>query len=163
MNLKIGLAKKVLLFYSVIAPFIIFGSLYNLIEGVILHYAPSYRIGLFSLFGFVIMPLLLIVTYTKNKCIISREGVQIGKILYPFSDYRFSIRQKELPFKDRPLTSLWKKNYDELVITKINTGETVLEKDLDVFQKDVKILENIPIYPSYSTILFPIIPPLNDF
>ncbi|SHM93242.1 hypothetical protein SAMN05444360_12217 [Chryseobacterium carnipullorum] len=66
MNLKIGLAKKVLLFYSVIAPFIIFGSLYNLIEGVILHNAPSYRIGLFSLFGFVIMPLLLIVTYIKN-------------------------------------------------------------------------------------------------
>lgn len=93
------------------------------------------------------MPLLLIVTYIKNKCIISREGVQIGKILYPFSDYRFSIRQKELPFKDRPLTSLWKKNYDELVITKINTGETVLEKDLDVFQKDV---ENIRKYSDIS-------------
>jgi hypothetical protein len=67
MNFKVCLVKKVLIFYSVLAPFIIIGSLYNLIKGVILHESPTYRIGLFSLFGFVIMPFLLIITYVKNK------------------------------------------------------------------------------------------------
>ncbi|WP_143754188.1 hypothetical protein [Chryseobacterium sp. 52] len=138
MNLKICLAKKVLIFYSVIAPFIIVGSLYNLIEGVILQTSPTYRIGLFSLLGFIIMPLLLLVTYIKNKCVITEDSLRINKTVYRFSDYDFSIRQKELPFKDRPLTSLLKKKYPELVIKNINTNEIVLEKDLDIFQKDIE-------------------------
>lgn len=142
MSLKICLAKKVLIFYAVLAPFIIIGSLYNLIDGVILHKTPTYRIGMFSLFGFVIMPFLLIVTYLKNKCEISGNGVKIGKIYYPFSDYYFSIREKELAFKDRPLTSLMKKDYQYLVIQKKGTQEIVLEKDLDVFQKDIENIRN---------------------
>ena len=138
MSLKICLAKKVLIFYAVLSPFIMIGSLYNLIDGIILQKTPTYRIGLFSVFGFVIMPFLLIVTYLKNKCEISGNGVKIGKIVYPSSDYHFSIREKELAFKDRPLTSLFKKKYDELVIQAKNTNEIVLEKDLDVFQKDIE-------------------------
>lgn len=142
MSLKICLAKKVLIFYSVLAPFIMIGSLYNLIDGVILQKSPTYRIGLFSLFGFVIMPFLLIVTYIKNKCVISGDGVQIGKMMYPFSDYDFSIREKELAFKDRPLTSLFKKRYDELVIKRISNNEIILEKDLDVFERDIENIKN---------------------
>ncbi|MCT2562073.1 hypothetical protein [Chryseobacterium herbae] len=136
------MAKKVLLFYAVLAPFIMTGSFYNLIDGVILHKNPTYRVGFFSLFGFVIMPLLLIVTYIKNKCEISRDGVKIGKIDYPFSDYDFGIREKELAFKDRPLTSLLKKEYHELVIQAKNTHEIVVEKDLDIFQKDIGNIRN---------------------
>ncbi|WP_223605594.1 hypothetical protein [Chryseobacterium sp. OSA05B] len=142
MSLKICLAKKVLLFYAVLAPFIMIGSLYNLIDGVILQKNPTYRIGLFSLFGFVIMPLLLIVTYIKNKCEITGDRVRISKIDYLFSDYHFSIREKELAFKDRPLTSLLKKKYQVLVIQSKNTHEIVLEKDLDVFQKDIENIRN---------------------
>lgn len=142
MSLKICLAKKVLIFYSVLAPFIMIGSLYNLIDGIILQKSPTYRIGLFSIFGFVIMPFLLIVTYTKNKCVISGDGVQIGKMRYPFSDYDFSIREKELAFKDRPLTSLFKKRYDELVIKRTSSDEIILEKDLDVFEKDIENIKN---------------------
>ncbi|WP_072922250.1 hypothetical protein [Chryseobacterium sp. OV279] len=138
MSLKICLAKKVLIFYAVLAPFIMIGSLYNLIDGIILQKTPTYRVGLFSLFGFVIMPLLLIVTYIKNKCEISGNGIRIGKIDYPFSDYHFSIREKELAFKDRPLTSLLKKKYQVLVIQAKNTHEIILEKDLDVFEKDIE-------------------------
>ncbi|SHF00792.1 hypothetical protein SAMN02787100_1339 [Chryseobacterium sp. OV279] len=132
------MAKKVLIFYAVLAPFIMIGSLYNLIDGIILQKTPTYRVGLFSLFGFVIMPLLLIVTYIKNKCEISGNGIRIGKIDYPFSDYHFSIREKELAFKDRPLTSLLKKKYQVLVIQAKNTHEIILEKDLDVFEKDIE-------------------------
>lgn len=140
MNLKICLAKKVLIFYAVIAPFIMFGSLHNLIEGVILQTTPTYRIGFFSLFGFLIMPFLLIVTYIRNKSVITADSMRIGKVEYKFSDYDFEIREKELPLKDRPLTSLFKKNYQDLVIKKANTNEIVLEEPLNIFQKD---LENI--------------------
>lgn len=143
MNLKICLAKKVLIFYAVIAPFIMFGSLYNLIEGVILQTTPTYRIGLFSLFGFIIMPFLLIVTYVKNKCVITTESMRIGKTDYKFSDYDFEIREKELPLKDRPLTSLFKKNYHDLLIKKKNTNEIVLEEPLNVFQKDLENIKNV--------------------
>jgi hypothetical protein len=138
--LKICLAKKVLIFYAVIAPFIVFGSLYNLIQGIILQTTPTYRIGPFSILGFVIMPFLLIVTYVKNKCVITTDRMRIGKTEYKFSDYDFEIREKELPLKDRPLTSLLKKNYYDLVIRQANTNNIVYENPLDVFQKD---LENI--------------------
>lgn len=136
------MVKKVLIFYAVLSPFIMIGSLYNLIEGIILQKTPTYRIGLFSVFGFVIMPLLLIITYLKNKCEISGNGIRIGKIDYPFSDYHFSIREKELAFKDRPLTSLLKKKYQVLVIQAKKTHEIVLEKDLDVFEKDIENIRN---------------------
>jgi len=136
--LKICLAKKVLIFYAVLAPFIIFGSLYNLIQGVILHATPTYRVGLFSLLGFVVMPFLLIVTYVKNKSVITSDRMVIGKTEYKFSDYDFQIREKELPLKDRPLTSLLKKNYHDLVIKQLNTNTIVLEQPLDIFQKDLE-------------------------
>ncbi|PYF74074.1 hypothetical protein [Pedobacter nutrimenti] len=138
MHLKICLAKKVLLFYAVIAPFIMYGSLYNLIEGVILHNSPTYRVGVFSLFGFAIMPFLLIVTYIHNKCVITTDQIRVGKNEYKFSEYDVQVREKELPFKERPITSLFKKNYYDLVVKKVNTNHVVLEKSLDVFKKDIE-------------------------
>lgn len=138
MGFKICLSKKVLIFYAVITPLIMYGSLYNVINGIILQNTPSYRIGPFSIFGFLIMPFLLIVTYLKNICEIKSDQIVIHKNSYKFSEYDVYIGKKELPFKDRPLTSLFKKSYDEVVIKKIDTNEIVLVKDLDVFKKDIE-------------------------
>jgi len=142
MNLKICLAKKVLIFYSVIAPFIMYGSLHNVIHGLIVKDAPSYRIGPFSIFGFLIMPFLLVITYLRNSCIITPDSLTIFKTVYKFSDYDIYIGQKELPFKERPLTSLFKKTYDELLIKERSTNEVVEVKDLDVFEKDIVNIKN---------------------
>jgi len=138
MKLKICLAKKLLIFYSVLAPFFIIGSVYNLIGGVILNKNPTVSIGAFSLFGFIIFPIVLVVTYLNNKCIIHSDKMSIGKVDYKFSDYNFSIREKELAFKHRPIISPFKKNYYDLVIEEMKTGRVVFETDLDVFQKDIE-------------------------
>lgn len=138
MNLKISLAKKTLIFYSVIGLIISCASFYNLIWGVILHETPIYRIGVFSLFGFIIFPVLLISTYLKNKCLIDKDGVRIGKIKYSFSQYDFFITTRQLAFKDRPLFSIFKKDYFDFVIKETGTNNIVLEKDLDVFQNDIE-------------------------
>lgn len=138
MNLKISLAKKTLIFYSIIGLVISCASIYNLIWGVILHETPTYRIGIFSLFGFIIFPLLIISTYRKNKCVIYKDDVHIGKMKYRFSDYDFFIITRQLAFKDRPLFSIFKKDFFDFVIKEIGTNNIVFEKDLDVFQKDIE-------------------------
>jgi hypothetical protein len=138
MNFKISLAKKILIFYSIIGLVISCASIYNLIWGVILHETPTYRIGVFSLFGFIIFPALLISTYLKNKCVIDRDSVQIGKVKYRFSEYDFFITTRQLAFKDRPLFSIFKKDYFDFVIKETGTNTIVFEKDLDIFQKDIE-------------------------
>lgn len=138
MNFKISLAKKILIFYSIIGLIISCASIYNLIWGLILQETPTYRIGVFSLFGFIIFPVILIATYLKNKCVIDVDGVQIGKIKYRFSDYDFFITTHHLAFKDRPLFSIFRKDYFNFVIKETGTNNIVFEKDLDVFQKDIE-------------------------
>jgi hypothetical protein len=138
MNFKISLAKNTLIFYSIIGLVIGSASIYNLIWGVILRETPTYKIGVFSLFGFIIFPVLLISTYLKNKCVIDRDGVHIGKIKYRFSDYDFFITTHQLAFKDRPLFSIFRKDYFNFVIKETGTDNIVFEKDLDVFQKDIE-------------------------
>ncbi|MDQ0594550.1 hypothetical protein QFZ37_002919 [Chryseobacterium ginsenosidimutans] len=138
MNLKISLAKKTLIFYSIIGFVIGCASIYNLIWGVILHKTPTYRIGLFSLFGFIIFPVLIISTYLKNKCVIERDNIQIEKIKYSFSEYDFLITTHQLAFKDRSLFSIFRKDYFDFVIKETNTNNIVFETDLDVFQKDIE-------------------------
>lgn len=143
MNLKICLAKKVLLFYAVLSPFIIYGSLHNVIQGIILHTTPTYRIGPFSIFGFLIMPFLLVLTYIRNRSVITDDRMIIYKSVYKFADYDFYIQKKELAFKDRPITSLFKKKYDELVIKEKGTNDAVLVKDLEIFNKDIENLKKV--------------------
>ncbi|WP_316836598.1 hypothetical protein [Pedobacter nutrimenti] len=142
MKLKICIAKKTLIFYSIIAPFIIYGSAYNLIWGIILHKTPTIRLGAFSLLGFIIFPVLLIYTYINNKCIITADSMRIGKTEYKFADYDFQITSKELAFKDRPINSLFKKNYNYFLIQEMATDRIVFEKDLDVFEKDIEKIKN---------------------
>ncbi|RFZ89971.1 hypothetical protein D0C36_23730 [Mucilaginibacter conchicola] len=145
MKTKICLSQKVVLFYAILTPVIIFASLYNLIEGVILQHTATYRLGPFSLFGFVIMPVIVFAAYFKNICIITTDTITINKVNYPFSDYKFTLAEKELALQHRPLTSLFKKYYHYLIITDRKTNNIVLEKDLEVFDKSLnRIKELVP-------------------
>jgi hypothetical protein len=138
MKLTICLAKTTVIFYSLLAPFIIVGSLYNLVKGVFANQNAVVYIGAFSLFGFILLPILIVTTYIKNKCVIQSNSVCIGKVEFSPKDYRFEIQEKLLAFKDRPIFSLLRKKYYLLIIKKIETGTVVLEKDLDVFQNDIE-------------------------
>lgn len=137
MKLTICLAKTVLIFYAFLAPIIIVASLFNLIKGLIMQQTSTVGIGPFSLFGFIILPLLIIVTYRKNKCVIQPGKVTIGKTDYLSSDYRFYINEKHLQLKDRPIVSLLKKTYHIFVIKQNGTNNIVLEEDMNVFQSDI--------------------------
>lgn len=141
MNFKISLAKKTLVFYSIIGLVISCASIYNLIWGVILHETPTYRIGVFSLFGFIVFPVIFISTYLKNKCVIDTDSVHIGKIKYRFSDYDFFITTYQLSFKDRPLFSIFNKDYFDFVIKETGTNNIVFQKDLDIFRKDIELIK----------------------
>lgn len=138
MKLTLCLDKTTVIFYSIIMLPIIFGSLHNLIYGVIRDENSVVYVGAFSLFGFIILPLAILATYRKNKCVIDLEKVTIGKVDYPLSDYSFYIHEKELALKDRPLFSLLRKTYYVLVFKEKRTGKVVFENDLNVFQSDIK-------------------------
>ncbi|RZL51258.1 MAG: hypothetical protein EOP00_00125 [Pedobacter sp.] len=136
-KLKICLAKTVLIFYAIITPFIVYGSLYNLIKGVIIQENPSVYVGAFSLFGFILLPLLLISTYRQNICVIAVDKVKVGKQEFTVNDYSFSIAEKHLAFKDRPIFMPFKKTYYMLVVKNTTTNQIVLENDLNIFNKDL--------------------------
>lgn len=138
MDFKVCLAKKLIIFYSILGAVISYASAHNLIYGLILHQTSSVRIGAFSLFGFIIFPVLLIATYVRNKATFTSTGVRIFKTDYNFSEYNFKIIEREIPFKDRPIISLLKKNYHEIRINKKGSRNIVFEKDLDVFNSDLK-------------------------
>jgi len=142
MDTSISLAKKTLIFYSILTVPIAFGSFYNLVYGLILGQTSTARIGLFSLFGFVLLPALIISTYRRNKCIIQNNKVIIGKKEYPFADYNFKIVNEELAFKDRPLVSLLKSQYQRLLIIQRDTNEVELNQELDILKKDLEQLKS---------------------
>lgn len=110
MKQTFNLAKSTLTFYAFIAPFIIGGSFYNLIYGLILGESSTVRIGAFSLLGFVIFPILLISTYLRNRIVITDQNVRIHKTDFPRSQYDFAVTDRFLPFKERPLFSLLRKD-----------------------------------------------------
>ncbi|MCD9854904.1 hypothetical protein LUD75_09320 [Epilithonimonas sp. JDS] len=145
MKLKICLSKTALIFYSIISPFIMFGSLYNLINGIILNKNEINFYGALSMFGFILMPILLISTYRQNVCEIYPDKIKIGKEEYPASSYNFEIEQRHLALKDRPIFFLWRKTYSYFVVRYKSNNSVVLEKDLDVFQSDIlKIKSALP-------------------
>ncbi|WP_411972024.1 hypothetical protein ACLCDV_19550 [Sphingobacterium sp. Lzh-3] len=54
-SMKINLSQRTLIFYGVLAPFIIFGSLYNLL-GIISGTSTVISFGAFALFGLFFYP-----------------------------------------------------------------------------------------------------------
>ena len=79
-NLKFNLAKKTFIFYLVLGGFISIYSIFNLIYGIILQKTTTVGIGAFSILGFILIPLGLYQLYTKNKAIITKDSLQIGKL-----------------------------------------------------------------------------------
>ncbi|MNJ96336.1 hypothetical protein D3C87_140590 [compost metagenome] len=135
--MKINLSKHTLIFYSILAPFIIFGSIYNLL-GIISGTSTVISFGAFALFGFVLLPALLVSTYRQNRCTISDDRISIGKKDYVFNSYAVSIVEKYLPIKERPLFSLFRKQYANLIIREKSSGQIVLNKDLDISVQTIK-------------------------
>ncbi|SFD39098.1 hypothetical protein [Flavobacterium phragmitis] len=138
MKLTICLSKTVIIFYTILAIPITIGSLHNLVYGVLFNENSTISLGAFSLFGFILLPLLIISSYRNNKCIIESDKISIGKTEYPLTIYSFSIQEKYLPLKDRPIFFLFKKTYHDLIIKEINTNRVILLKELNVFQNDIK-------------------------
>lgn len=134
MKLTFNLSKSTLVFYSVIAPFIIGASLYNLVYGLILGETPTVRLGLFSLFGFAVLPLLLVSTYLRNRVLITSTNVRINKTDFPISEYDFAITDRVVALKDRPLFSLFRKTFQTFAITQKSDGTVVFYQDLETSQ-----------------------------
>lgn len=131
MKQTFNLSKSTLIFYSVIAPFIIGGSFYNLVYGLILGTASHVKIGAWSLLGFIVLPVMLIATYLRNKCIITDHDVRIYKRKFSRSDYNFTVSDHFLPVKDRPLFSIFTKTFHTLIITGKTDGRVVFEQNLE--------------------------------
>lgn len=143
-NYCICLAKKTLIFYIVLTPFIAIASFYNLI-GIINGLGSAVAFGAFAMFGFILLPLMIFSKYRSTKCTIMEDRVKIFKTEYLFSDHYFEIETYELPFKDRPLFSLMKKEYARLIIKKNKSGASIYEEDLDVFRNDIdRLRDRIP-------------------
>lgn len=138
MKLTICFSKTVLIFYSLLAPIIIFASLYNLVKGVIMGQTTTIGIGPFSLFGFILLPTLIYITYRKNKCVFLPDKISIGNVEYLAADYTFYIQEKQLLLVDRPIVSLLRKTYYVFLIKENRTNNIVLEQDLNVFKRDLK-------------------------
>jgi len=134
MKQTFNLSKSTLVFYSVIAPFIIGASLYNLVYGLILGETPTVRVGVFSLFVFAVLPLLLVSTYLRNRVLITSTNVRVNKIDFPRSEYDFAITDRVVALKDRPLFSLFRKTFQTLAITQKSDGTVVFYKDLETSQ-----------------------------
>ncbi|TDG36409.1 hypothetical protein EZJ43_07780 [Pedobacter changchengzhani] len=98
-------------------------------------------LGAFSMFGFILLPLLLFASYRNNLCTVSVNGVRIGKKMYPFKIFKFSIADYDLPIADRPIVSTFKKTYHKLVITRNSSKSNSVEQDLDIFSSDLKKLK----------------------
>ena len=143
MKQTFNLAKSTLIFYSFIAPFIIGGSLYNLVYGLMLGETPTVRIGVFSLLGFVVLPILLISTYLRNRVVVTDSNVRINKTDFQRSDYDFTITERYLPLKERPLFSLFRKIFHTLAITKKSDGTVVFYQDLETSQTDAREIKTV--------------------
>lgn len=134
MKKTFNLAKSTLIFYSFITPFIVFGSFYNLVYGLILGETPTVKVGLFSLLGFLVLPLLLVSTYIRNRMVVTDRNVRINKTDFPRSEYDFAISDRFLPLKERPLFSLFRKTFHTLVITQKSDSKVVFYEDLETSQ-----------------------------
>ncbi len=140
MEQKICFTKTILIFYLLLTPFIMIASIQNLIN-VICGTGSVVGVGAFALFGFILLPVLIISSYRGNLCRIQTDRIIIGKKEYPFSEYYFDIQEYYLPAKDRPIFSPFKKKYKKIVITKKENQALIYESDLDVFKKDLETLE----------------------
>ena len=140
MEYKVCLSKKLVLFYSLLSTILIcasFANLMNIINGT----GSVISLGAFSMFGFILLPILIFASYRKNLCTVTVDGVLIGKKMYPFEAFSFKISDYEIPFVDRPIVSIFKKTYHKLVISKNTSKSNCVEQELDIFNSELKKLQ----------------------
>lgn len=141
MDYKICLSKNVLIFYIILCPFIIFGSIANLLN-IINGTGSVVSLGAFSLGGFILLPLLIFASYRNNLCEVRFDGLTIKKTSYAFAKFHCSINEYDVPFKDRPIFMPFKKTNKQLVIRDKTTNSIVFSNDLDISKNDIEKLRN---------------------
>ncbi|TLG71518.1 hypothetical protein [Culicoidibacter larvae] len=84
------------------------------------------RIGVFSMFGFLIFGTVFIVAL-RNRIEVSAGKIVYENKEYYNTDYTFKIVQEAIDqsFTQRPLTDLFKKYYVNLIIVERNSGRVV--------------------------------------
>lgn len=71
-------------------------------------------------------------TYVNNLAVIYEDRIRINEQVYKFSRFNFQVVHKIIPLKNRPLISLWKREYYNLIVTRKNSAQKVLEKKLAI-------------------------------
>lgn len=140
MEYTVCIKKKLLIFYSLLLPILAytsFNNLMNIINGT----GSVIGLGGFAMFGFILLPVLLFFTYKNNICKVNSESIAIGKNKYNFTDYKAYVSTYELPFKDRPLPSMFKKDYEKLKIQNRKNNQIIEEHELDIFSKEIEKLK----------------------
>lgn len=140
MEYKVCLSKKMVIFYSLLSTILgyaSFANLMNIVNGT----GSVISLGAFSMFGFILLPILIYASYRKNLCTVTVDGVLIGKKMYPFEAFNFKISEYEIPLVDRPIVSIFKKTYHKLVISKNTSKSNYVEQELDIFNRELKKLK----------------------
>ena len=75
----------------------------------------GYSMGFRTLLA-VLLPLLTFFTWRNGRLFVGADGVRTGNRSYPRDRFRFALGTARLAFKDRPLTSLWRAEYDRLTV-----------------------------------------------
>ena len=105
--------RSTIVFYALLSVIVVpFGlaNLYRAVTGT-----GGYSIGLRSLIA-PVLPLLVYFSYRNGLLVLQDRGLRHGRTLYLYAEHSFSFAKRSLPLKDRPLTSLWKSEYDILQI-----------------------------------------------
>lgn len=142
MNQKIILAKNIIIFYILIGLPIMYISLDNVINGIILQKNSTVGLGVLSIGGFVLIPFIIYSTYRNSKCILSENSIKVGTNEYMFQYYDAKVISKEKKITERPLFSLFKKHYPHLIITKKDNNEVFLSQALNCFKNEIELLRN---------------------
>lgn len=71
----------------------------------------------------LVLPVLTYFSWRNGRLVVDDIGVRIGRAFYASNDHRFALRTERRSLKDRPLTSLWKRDYDVLTVSRDGAGE----------------------------------------
>ncbi|TDG36410.1 hypothetical protein EZJ43_07785 [Pedobacter changchengzhani] len=99
--------------------------------------------GAFALGGFILIPIGAFATYYHNLLTAKNDGIKVGKKFYPSANYQFAIVKYDVPFKDRPLFSSFKKTKETFEVRRKGDQRIVFQEDLAMFSKNIKNLKEV--------------------
>lgn len=140
MEYKVCLSKKTVIFLVLLCPIICYASFNNLMN-IINDTGGVIGYGAFALGGFILIPLGAFFSYYHNRLTVRSDGIKVGKNFYPSANYQFSIAEFDIPFKDRPLFSPFKKTKETFVVKRKGEQQIYFKEDLAIFSKDVRNLK----------------------